>query len=108
MNSKRFKRKLRKIKKQGEQYKKIAELEAEYGEYFPAKKERKVSNIMLAVSVAAIMLYTIASFVLQFYAGLEISSTLTTLYYAFWTSEIFLLAGIRTSKVIKGHNDFGD
>ena len=61
---------------------------------------------MLIISVINIVWYTIAAIVLQFKVGVEISSTLTTCWYAFWTSEIFVLAGIRISKVVKsGDND---
>lgn len=108
MNSKRFKRKLHKIKEQGEQYKKIKELEDKYGEYFPEKKRHKVSNIMLAVSIICIVGYAIASLLIQYFTGIEVSSTLTTCWFSFFGCELFLLAGIKTSKVIKGHNEFGD
>jgi hypothetical protein len=63
--------------------------------------KRKTSKRMLTVSVFNIVWYTIAAIILQFKVGVEISSTLTTCWYAFWTSEIFVLAGIRISKVIK-------
>lgn len=63
--------------------------------------KRKTSKRMLTVSVFNIVWYTIVAIILQFKVGVEISSTLTTCWYAFWTSEIFVLAGIRISKVIK-------
>ena len=67
--------------------------------------KRKTSKRMLTVSVFNIVWYTIAAIVLQFKVGVEISSTLTTCWYTFWTSEIFVLAGIRISKVIKYEDD---
>jgi len=105
MHSKRFQRKLRKLKKQGMQYQMIKEIEDEFGEYFPEKKHRKVSNIILIIAIIAIVSYTIAAFVLQFFTSVEISSTLTTCYYAFWTSEIFLIAGIKINKDMHYYDD---
>lgn len=101
MFSKRFKRKLNRIRRQGERYKKEQAVRNAYAEYWPEHKKRKTSNIMLIVSVLAIAIYTIASFWLQYRTGIPIDSTLTTLYYGFWTCEVFALAGIRISKVIK-------
>ena len=68
-----------------------------------SEKMKKVSNRMLVVSVINILWYTIAAIILQFKSQIEISSTLTTCWYAFWTGEIFALAGIKISKV--KHND---
>lgn len=101
MYSKRFKRKLNKIRQQGERYKKEKAVRDAYAEYWPEHKKRKTSNIMLVISVLAVVIYTIASFWLQYRTGTSIDSTLTTLYYGFWTCEVFALAGIRISKVIK-------
>ena len=66
--------------------------------------KKKVSNIMLVVVCVMIFLYTAASFVLQYYTGVEVSATLTTSWFAFWGVELFALAGIRVSKVIKGED----
>lgn len=60
---------------------------------------KKVSNRMLAVAVLNIIFYTVAAIVLQFFTSVELSPTLTTCWYAFWTSEIFALTGIKISKV---------
>ena len=68
-----------------------------------SEKMKKVSNRMLVVSVINILWYTIVAIILQFKSQIEISSTLTTCWYAFWTGEIFALAGIKISKV--KHND---
>ena len=62
-------------------------------------KLKKVSNRMLIVSVINIMWFTIVAIILQFRTSIELSSTLITCWYAFWTGEIFALAGIRISKV---------
>ena len=101
MSDKRFQKKLKRIEKKGERQKAKSELKAKYAKYYPSKR-RKVSNIMLAVVVTAIVLYTIASFILQFYTSVEISSTLTTCFYAFWSSELIALTTLKTSKIIKG------
>lgn len=59
----------------------------------------KISNKMLIIAVLAIVLFTIAAIVLQFYNGVELSSTLITCWYGFWTCEIFALMGIKITKV---------
>ena len=61
-------------------------------------KMKKVSNKMLVISVLNILWFTIAAIVLQFKTSVELSGTLITCWYAFWTCEIFALAGIRISK----------
>lgn len=66
------------------------------------KSKKKVSNIMLVLICAMIILYTAADFALQYFAGVEVSPTLTTAWFAFWTVEIVALAAIKTSKVKHG------
>ena len=39
--------------------------------------------------------------IIQYNTGVEVSSTLSTLWYGFWTVEITALAGIKVTKVIK-------
>lgn len=68
------------------------------------KQKRKVSNIMLVLICAMIILYTAADFALQYFAGVEVSPTLTTAWFAFWTVEIVALAAIKTSKVKHGQD----
>jgi ABC-type multidrug transport system permease subunit len=63
------------------------------------KKKKSFSKILLPWIIVAIMLYTVAAFILQFFTSVEISSTLTTAYFSFWTIEIISLAGIKTMKV---------
>ena len=105
MNDKRFQKKLEKIRKKGERQKEKVELEAKYAEYYPHRRGTKVSNLMLVIIVTMITLYTMASFILQFVTAVEISSTLTTCFFAFWGTEIVALAGIRVSKVYKENKD---
>ena len=100
MKNNLFKNKLRRIKRRGEKQKRIYELEKQYEQYYPSKNGTRVSNIVLIIVILAIILYTAAAFYLQFTTGLEISSTLTTLWYAFWTTEILVLGGIKISKVM--------
>ena len=63
------------------------------------KSKKKVSNIMLVLICMMIILYTAANFALQYFAGVEVSPTLTTAWFAFWSVEIVALAAIKTSKV---------
>lgn len=63
------------------------------------KSKKSFSKILLPWIIVAIMLYTVAAFILQFFTSVEISSTLTTAYFSFWTIEIVSLAGIKTMKV---------
>jgi hypothetical protein len=49
-----------------------------------------------------IILYAAANFALQYFAGIEVSPTLTTAWFAFWGSEAGFLTCIKISKVIKG------
>lgn len=101
MNTEKFKRKLRKIRRKGEMYKKEKEVRDAYAEYWPDRKERKVSNIMLAVAVTSIVFYTIASFWIQYKTGVPVDSTLTTCFYAFFGSELLAITGIKISKIFK-------
>lgn len=64
------------------------------------KKTKKVSNIMLVIACFMIVLYTVGDFLLQYYTQIEVSPTLTTAWFTFWGSELFMLAGIKISKVI--------
>lgn len=57
---------------------------------------------MLVVVCIMILTYTAASFILQYNVGIEVSPTLTTAWFTFWGVELFALAGIKVSKVIKG------
>lgn len=63
------------------------------------KQKKEVSKVMLVFIVIAIVLYTIADFVLQYFTSIEVSPTLTTCWFAFWGTEIVALAVIKTSKV---------
>ena len=100
-----FKRRLQKLKKRGERYKREKEIKDAYAEYLPDSKKRKVSNVMLVVIVVAILAYTIASFWIQYKTGLTVDSTLSTLYYGFWTVELISLTTIKNHKTRYSAND---
>lgn len=105
MSDKKFQKKLEKIKKQGERYKQEAELREIYAEYVPERKKRKVSNIMLTISIIAIVAYVVANFALQYYTGASIDSSITVAWFSFFTVEIVSLAGIKVSKVRNSYDD---
>ena len=71
-------------------------------------KKKKVSNVMLVIIIIAIVAYTAANFALQYFAGVEVSPTLTTAWFTFWGAEIVALAGIKISKVAKGTDSYID
>ena len=70
------------------------------------RKKRKKSDYVLAVSILAIVLYTVAGIAVQLITTTEISPTLTTAWYSYWTVEIVTLAGIKIANIRKGENDF--
>ena len=61
----------------------------------------KTSNIILMTAIIAVVLFSIACLYIQYTTSVEVSSTLITLWYSFWTVEIVSLAGIKVSKVFK-------
>ena len=63
----------------------------------------KTSNKVLIASILSVVLFTIACLYIQYTTLIEISSTLITLWYSFWTVEIVSLAGIKVSKVFKNY-----
>ena len=66
------------------------------------KRQRHFSDYIVVISVLAIVLYAAAAVALQFCGFMEISSTLTTCWFSFWTAEIVALAAIKGSKVKHG------
>lgn len=63
------------------------------------KKKKHFANYIVALSIVAVVGYTAAAFVLQFWGNMEISATLTGCWYGFWTTEIVALAAIKNGKV---------
>ena len=68
-------------------------------------KKFKVSNLIVALACFMIIVYAAADFVLQYFTSVEVSPTLTTAWFAFWGSELFMITGIKISKVITGKDD---
>lgn len=99
MFDKIFQWKLNRMKKRGERYKQEKEIHDLYEQYIPERKKRKTSNIMLTVSVVAIIGYLAIDVWLQRNMCVELSPTITPYWFGFWTSEIFALAGIKVFKV---------
>lgn len=95
-----FRLRLRWIKRQGEQYRREKKIKDAYAEYWPEKKEKKTSNIVLAVSILTIIVYTVASFWIVYVRGIPMDSTLTTCVYSFFGGELLILGGIKGVKVI--------
>ena len=64
------------------------------------KKRRKARfcDVIIYISIVAIVAYTVAAFIMQFMGFTEISATLTGCWYGFWTAEIVSLAAIKNSK----------
>ena len=105
MRDKLFKLKLRRRKRRYERYRREYLLNKAYEQYLPERKKRKVSNIMLVIIVIAIVGYVAVDFLLQYKIGTEISPTITTCWFVFWTSEVLALMGIKLSKVNKSNYD---
>ena len=105
MTDKQFQKKLAKIQKRGERYKQEKELRDKYADYVPEHKKRKVSNIMLVISVIAIVGYVVASYILQSTTGYELSPTITPYWFSFWIGETGILGLIKMTKTIKSHTN---
>lgn len=72
------------------------------------KPKKKVSNMMLVLICVMIIVYAIATFILQYAVGVEVSPTLTTAWFAFWGVELINLAAIKTSKIRHGQDVSGE
>lgn len=63
-----------------------------------ARKKKHFANYIIFLSIIAVTVFTATAFILQFKGYMEISATLTTCWFAFWTVEIIALASIRNQK----------
>lgn len=65
------------------------------------KKQKKDFSKRVIIPLIVIMIvgYTAISLLLQFKTSTEVSSTLTTSWFVFWTVEIIAITGIKVSKV---------
>ena len=71
--------------------------------YIPFLGEHvKFNKLIVCISIAAIVSYTIAAILLQKIIAIEISPTLTTCVFAFFGTELLALAGI---KIFNKSND---
>lgn len=106
LSKKDFNKKVAAMREENERLKILHEIKTERAKYCDkdAKNKAKTSNIVLCCSVVAVTLYTIIALIIQYKTGMEVSSTLSTLWYGFWTVEITILAGIKVTKVIKEYN----
>ena len=69
-----------------------------------SKKKRSFADYVVFVSIFMVATFTIAAFALQFCGMTEISATLTTCWFGFWTVEIIALASIKNVKVKNKYN----
>lgn len=102
MTEKQYSEELKKIRLKNKQIELHNKLKAEKNKVrrfsFP---KVKTSNKVLMVAIMAVLLFSIACLYIQYETGMEVSSTLITLWYSFWTVEIVSLAGIKVTKVLK-------
>lgn len=68
------------------------------------KKGAQFADYIVFLSIFAVTAFTVAAFILQFKGMMEISTTLTTAWFAFWTVEIIALASIRNVKIKKEYD----
>lgn len=61
-------------------------------------KKKSFTQKLIPWIVLAVLLYTIAAFVVQAVYGYEISPTLTTCYFSFWGVELIGMATIKNTK----------
>lgn len=67
------------------------------------KKKIPTRTKLLWSAVVAIILFTIVAIILQFYTQTELSSTLITCWYGFWTVELWNLSRITITKTKNNH-----
>ena len=67
-----------------------------------SRRKKHFSDYIDAAAITAAALYTVAAVTLQFCGFMEISPTLTTCWFSFWTVEIVALAAIKGGKVKHG------
>lgn len=100
MTEEKYEKKLKKIQLKNKEIELKNKLKTEKDKYKP---KMKTSNKVLIASILAIILFTIACLYIQCATSMEVSSTLITFWYTFWTAEIVSLAGIKVTKVIKNY-----
>lgn len=73
-----------------------------------AKRKKHFADYIVAVSITAVMLYTVTAFILQFVLQIEVSSTLTTCYFSFFGIELVNLALIKRGKTKARQSEITD
>lgn len=105
MTDEQFSKEMEKIKEKNHQFELKNKLKKEKKKMkkfiFP---KFKTSNVVLVTAIMAVLLFSIVCLYIQYTTSIEVSSTLITLWYSFWTVEIVSLAGIKVSKVFKNSN----
>ena len=68
------------------------------------KKKKKLSDLdkYVRLCLSSIIIYTIVAVIIQTLTEQELSSTLTTCFFAFFGGEVFLLAMIKKLKIKEG------
>lgn len=61
----------------------------------------KTATKFVISAVIAVLVYTVASFIVLFQTGQNIEASLTMAYFSFWTAEIIALASIKNNKTKK-------
>ena len=69
------------------------------------RRRKRKSDYVLVFSVLAIVGYTVAGIAVQILTSTEISPTLTTAWYSYWTVEIVALAGIKIANIKHGEDN---
>lgn len=102
LSEEEYNSKLEKIRKKNQNKKRLYLLKEEKKKIKQLTNPKmKTSNKVLIASILSIVLFTIICLYIQLTTSMEVSSTLITFWYSFWTVEIVSLAGIKVSKVFK-------
>ena len=101
MTKQEYDTKLKRIKEKNKQQEMKNKLREERKKIKVKNGKIKTSNIVLLATIFAIVVYTIVCLYIQYSTAMEVSNTLTQLWFTFWTVEITALTGIKVTKVIK-------
>ena len=105
MSKEEFSLQMKKLQNKNKQLELREKLKAERNKFKQSKKNKmSTRNKVLITAIVAIILFTAACLYIQ-YHGVEVNSTLITLWFSFWTVEIFVLAGITVSKIFTKYDN---
>lgn len=105
MTEEEFHKEMKKIQEKNKQIELRNKLRAEKRKGRFSSMKMTTSNKVLIAAILAIILFTIACLYIQCQTSIEVSSTLITLWFSFWTVEVVSLAGIKVSKVFKEYKN---